>query len=86
MLDLAGAAVKPGVTTDDIDRVCHEATIVRGAYPSPLNYHGFPKRWDTHTHEKINLGTAVGLSSNHRVVITAERLSYKKKKQLRRDK
>lgn len=43
-MDLAGAAVKPGMTTDEIDRVVHEAAVARGAYPSPLNYHGFPKR------------------------------------------
>lgn len=45
VLDLAGKAVVPGATTDDVDRVCHEATVARGAYPSPLNYFGFPKRW-----------------------------------------
>src|SRR5215212_8784494 len=43
----AGAAVVPGVTTDEIDRVVHEATIARGGYPSPLNYggpnHPYPK-------------------------------------------
>lgn len=44
VLDLAGQAVKVGATTDDIDRVCHEAAVERGAYPSPLNYQGFPKR------------------------------------------
>lgn len=45
VLDLAGQAVKVGATTDDIDRVCHEAAVERGAYPSPLNYSGFPKRY-----------------------------------------
>eukprot|EP00904_Undaria_pinnatifida_P000163 jgi/Undpi1/10147/HiC_scaffold_28.g12601.m1 len=43
VLDLAGEAVKVGATTDDVGRVCHNATVERGAYPSPLNYHGFPK-------------------------------------------
>ena len=38
-----GHAVKPGVTTDELDRIGHEASIARGAYPSPLNYRGFPK-------------------------------------------
>jgi methionyl aminopeptidase len=32
VLDLAGRAVKPGITTDEIDRIVHEATIERGAY------------------------------------------------------
>lgn len=46
VLDLAGKAVKLGATTDDVDRACHEAALERGAYPSPLNYFGFPKRCD----------------------------------------
>jgi len=32
-----------GVSTDEIDRILHEAIIANGAYPSPLNYMGFPK-------------------------------------------
>lgn len=34
---------KVGVTTEDIDKVVHQAAISFGAYPSPLNYKGFPK-------------------------------------------
>lgn len=36
-------AVKVGVTTLDLDRIVHEFIVSHGAYPSPLNYHGFPK-------------------------------------------
>ena len=43
VLDAGHAVVKPGVTTAEIDRVVHEATISRGAYPSDLNYYSFPK-------------------------------------------
>jgi methionyl aminopeptidase len=43
MLKLAGKLVQPGVTTDWIDRQLHEAICASGAYPSPLNYMGFPK-------------------------------------------
>ena len=35
--------VKPGVSTEEINRLCHEFIITHGATPSPLNYHGFPK-------------------------------------------
>jgi methionyl aminopeptidase len=42
-LDLACQVAKPGVTTDEIDAIVHEAIISAGAYPSPLNYAGFPK-------------------------------------------
>lgn len=34
---------KVGVTTEDIDKVVHQAAILFGAYPSPLNYKEFPK-------------------------------------------
>jgi len=53
ILDLGGRAVKPGVTTDEIDTVVHEAIIEAGAYPSPLNYHGFPKSCCTSVNEVI---------------------------------
>ncbi|CBN77263.1 methionine aminopeptidase [Ectocarpus siliculosus] len=53
VLDLAGQAVKVGATTDEIDRVCHEAAVERGAYPSPLNYQGFPKSCCTSINEII---------------------------------
>ncbi|KAI0093632.1 methionine aminopeptidase [Irpex rosettiformis] len=43
ILDIAASHIKPGVTTDFIDEVVHNATIERNAYPSPLNYRGFPK-------------------------------------------
>ncbi|GJP34525.1 hypothetical protein CLOM_g18962 [Closterium sp. NIES-68] len=51
--DHAGTLVKPGVTTDEIDRVVHEMIIEAGAYPSPLNYAGFPKSVCTSVNECI---------------------------------
>jgi methionyl aminopeptidase len=42
-LEEGGRQVKPGVTTDDIDRVVHEFLIDHQAYPSTLGYRGFPK-------------------------------------------
>ncbi|KAL7437726.1 hypothetical protein ACHAXM_006218 [Skeletonema potamos] len=53
VLDLAGREIRPGITTDEIDRIVHEATIARGAYPSPLNYHNFPKSCCTSVNEVI---------------------------------
>ena len=38
-----GAAVRPGITTDELDRICHEACIARGGYPSPLALQGLPE-------------------------------------------
>ncbi len=44
VLDMVGDYVKPGVTTEELDRICHEyITDVQGAIPAPLNYRGFPK-------------------------------------------
>jgi len=53
VLDLAGQMVKPGVTTEEIDAKVHEWSIERGAYPSPLNYHFFPKSCCTSPNEVI---------------------------------
>jgi len=53
ILDLGGRAVKPGVTTDEIDTIVHEAILAANAYPSPLNYHGFPKSCCTSVNEVI---------------------------------
>ena len=53
VLDLAGALAQPGVATDEIDALVHAETIKRGAYPSPLNYHGFPKSCCTSVNEVI---------------------------------
>ena len=53
ILRLAGAFVKPGLSTDDIDAYVHELTIKEGGYPSPLNYRGFPKSVCTSVNEVI---------------------------------
>ncbi|KAH9589172.1 MYND-like zinc finger [Trypanosoma melophagium] len=53
VLDIATAAARPGVTTDEIDRIVHEATIERSMYPSPLNYYNFPKSVCTSVNEVI---------------------------------
>jgi methionyl aminopeptidase len=48
-----GAAVAVGVTTDELDRIGHEAAIARGSYPSTLNYNGYPKSLCTSINEVI---------------------------------
>jgi methionyl aminopeptidase len=53
ILQVGGAAVRPGVTTDELDAVVHEATVERGAYPSPLGYRGYPKSVCTSVNEVI---------------------------------
>ena len=53
VLQTVGAAVAPGVTTDELDALCHEECIRRGGYPSPLNYGAFPKSLCTSVNEVI---------------------------------
>ena len=44
VLDMIGDYVKPGITTGELDRICHEyITGVQDAILPPLNYKGFPK-------------------------------------------
>jgi methionyl aminopeptidase len=53
ILRTVGAGVAPGVTTDELDALCHEECIRRGGYPSPLNYNDFPKSLCTSVNEVI---------------------------------
>ncbi|MBM3516586.1 MAG: type I methionyl aminopeptidase [Alphaproteobacteria bacterium] len=43
VLDYIEAHVRPGVTTDHLDALCHRFIVERGAQPAPLYYRGFPK-------------------------------------------
>jgi len=52
-LQVAGDAVRPGATTDDVDRVVHEFLCDHGAYPSTLGYRGYPKSCCTSLNEVI---------------------------------
>ena len=48
-----GRHVRPGITTDELDRIGHDAMVAAGAYPSTLNYRGFPKSLCTSVNEVI---------------------------------
>jgi len=44
VLDMIEEYVQPGITTDELDRICHDYIVnVQQAVPAPLNYRGFPK-------------------------------------------
>jgi methionyl aminopeptidase len=53
VLDTVLANVRPGITTDELDRIAHKRTVELGAYPSPLNYMGFPKSICTSINEVV---------------------------------
>ncbi|MEX0767740.1 MAG: type I methionyl aminopeptidase [Microthrixaceae bacterium] len=48
-----GRHIRPGVTHDELDRIGHEFMIQAGAYPSTLNYRGFPKSLCTSANEIV---------------------------------
>ncbi|OLP86894.1 Methionine aminopeptidase 1D, chloroplastic/mitochondrial [Symbiodinium microadriaticum] len=54
--EVARDAVRPGATTDEIDREVHDFIVSRGAYPSPLGYLGFPKSVSTSVNDVIAHG------------------------------
>src|SRR5690625_3728158 len=74
-LEHVGAAVRPGITTDELDRIGHEFAVAHGAYPSSLGYRGFPKSLCTSVNEVICHGipdsTVLGEGDIVNVDITA---------------
>ncbi len=48
-----GEHVRPGITTDELDRIGHEFMVDAGAYPSTLNYRNFPKSLCTSVNEIV---------------------------------
>ena len=52
-LDEVKKIVKPGICTDDIDRICYEFINDHGAYSAPLFYRGFPKSCCTSTNHVV---------------------------------
>ncbi len=44
VLEMIGPHVQAGISTDELDRICHDHIVnVQDAIPAPLNYRGFPK-------------------------------------------
>ncbi len=43
ILDYITPFIKPGITTEELDVLCHEEICRNGAIPAPLGYHGYPK-------------------------------------------
>ncbi|NVB38839.1 type I methionyl aminopeptidase [Pseudenhygromyxa sp. WMMC2535] len=53
VLDFIAPHVVPGVTTSELDRLCHEFIVAHGAYPAPLGYRGFPAAVCTSVNEVV---------------------------------
>jgi methionyl aminopeptidase len=52
-VEAVGLAIRPGVTTDELDAIGHAYMIEQGAYPSTLGYRGYPKSVCTSINEVI---------------------------------
>jgi methionyl aminopeptidase len=52
-VEAVGLAIRPGVTTNELDIIGHEFMIERDAYPSTLGYRGYPKSVCTSINEVI---------------------------------
>ena len=65
LLDLIAEHVVPGVTTGELDRICHDHIVnVQKAIPAPLNYKGFPKSICT----SVNQVVCHGIPSDRKVL------------------
>jgi methionyl aminopeptidase len=64
VLDMIGPYVQPGITTEELDRICHDFIVnVQQAIPAPLNYRGFPKSICT----SVNHVVCHGIPGNRRL-------------------
>jgi methionyl aminopeptidase len=53
VLEMVEPHVIVGVTTGELDRICHDYIVNKGAIPAPLNYHGFPRSICTSINEVV---------------------------------
>ena len=64
-LEMIEAHIRPGITTGELDRICHEYTVnEQDAIPAPLNYRGFPKSICT----SVNHVVCHGIPSDEKVL------------------
>jgi methionyl aminopeptidase len=61
VLEMIGPHVQAGVSTDELDRICHDYIVnEQQAIPAPLNYHGFPKSICTSVNHQVCHGIPGG--------------------------
>jgi methionyl aminopeptidase len=70
-LDFITPHVKPGATTGELDRLCHEFIVARGAISAPLNYRGFPKSICT----SVNHVVCHGIPSDDKRLVEGDALN-----------
>ncbi|GAA1418150.1 type I methionyl aminopeptidase [Agrococcus citreus] len=72
-----GAAVRPGVTTDELDRIGHEYVTGHGAYPSTLGYRGFPKSVCSSVNEVVCHGIPDDTVLEHGDIVNIDITAYR---------
>lgn len=69
VLEMIGPYVQPGVSTGELDKICHDyITGVQNAIPAPLNYNGFPKSICT----SVNHVICHGIPSDGKILKTGD--------------
>lgn len=54
VLEMIGPHVREGITTDELDKICHDYIVnEQKATPAPLNYHGYPKSICTSVNHQV---------------------------------
>jgi methionyl aminopeptidase len=73
---MIGEHIRPGITTDEINTLVHEYIVSHDAYPSPLNYRGFPKSVCTSINECVCHGIPDGTALNDGDIINVDVTTY----------
>jgi len=76
-LDVVAKAVKPGITTNQIDSLCYEYINDKGGYSAPLYYRGFPKSCCTSTNHVICHGIPGDKTLKEGDIVNVDVTAYK---------
>ena len=73
VLGMIAPYIRPGVTTDELDRLCHDYIVdIQQAVPAPLNYHGFPKSICTSVNHVVCHGIPAARKLKHGDVVNVD--------------
>ncbi len=76
-LDEVTKLIKPGISTNDIDKLCYEFINDNGAYSAPLFYRGFPKSCCTSTNHVICHGIPQNKILNEGDIVNVDVTAFK---------
>lgn len=76
-LDHVSQFIKPGITTNELDKIVYDYTLSHDAKPAPLNYHGFPKSICTSVNACICHGVPDDQALKNGDIVNVDVTSYK---------